>query len=321
MSVFFLVPMASLLAGSLLSEPGAQGKKERDPEKRALAYLAREVPRWSRENKCYSCHNNGDAARALYRAMRLSFPVPDGSLEEESKWLARPEQWDHNGGEGPYSDKKLARIQFAAALVEAVNAGQAKKTPALIQAADLVLEHQDRDGSWQVSAAGTAGSPATYGTCLATYQARQVLHTADPARYHLAIAKADRWLGKVSVNSVLDAGALLLALAESPDAVGGSQRQRCLALIKKGQASSGGWGPYINSPPESFDTAVVLLGLTRCATSEEGKTMIRRGRDYLLSAQQADGSWPETTRPSGSESYAQRVSTTAWATLALMATR
>jgi hypothetical protein len=92
-------------------------------------------------------------------------------------------------------------------------------------------------------------------------------------------------------------------------------------LVKKGQARNGGWGPYTNSPPESFDTAVVLLGLTRHAALEGTKAVIQRGRAYLLSAQQADGSWPETTRPSGSESYAQRVSTTAWATLALMATR
>jgi hypothetical protein len=49
--------------------------------------------------------------------------------------------------------------------------------------------------------------------------------------------------------------------------------------------------------------------------------MIQRGRAYLLSSQQGDGSWPETTRPRGAESYAQRLSTTGWATLALLATR
>ena len=38
-------------------------------EDRALAYLIREVPAWSREHKCFSCHNNGDAARALYTAV------------------------------------------------------------------------------------------------------------------------------------------------------------------------------------------------------------------------------------------------------------
>ncbi len=40
------------------AEPG-----QPSPEARAVAFLAREVPRWSRENHCYSCHNNGDAAR------------------------------------------------------------------------------------------------------------------------------------------------------------------------------------------------------------------------------------------------------------------
>ena len=31
-----------------------------------------------------------------------------------------------------------------------------------------------------------------------------------------------------------------------------------------------------------------------------------------------DGSWPETTRPANQESYAQRISTTSWALLALL---
>jgi hypothetical protein len=32
------------------------------PERRAVAFLTREVPRWSVENRCFSCHNNGDAS-------------------------------------------------------------------------------------------------------------------------------------------------------------------------------------------------------------------------------------------------------------------
>jgi hypothetical protein len=64
----------------------------------------------------------------------------------------------------------------------------------------------------------------------------------------------------------------------------------------------------------------VLLGLA-AVPGEEGLTeMRRRGRRFLVGAQRADGSWPETTRPPGGESYAQRISTTAWATLALFAT-
>ena len=52
---------------------------------------------------------------------------------------------------------------------------------------------------------------------------------------------------------------------------------------------------------------------------EELKEAIAKGKAYLASQQRPDGSWPETTRPADQESYAQRISTTAWAMLALLA--
>ncbi len=47
---------------------------------------------------------------------------------------------------------------------------------------------------------------------------------------------------------------------------------------------------------------------------------IAKGRAYLMREQLADGSWNETTRPAGQTSYAQRISTTGWALLALIET-
>src|SRR5262249_20227306 len=96
---------------SAADEPQAKEPAAATTEKRVLAYILPEVPRWSTENKCYSCHNNGDAARALYTAARLTYPVPVQALADTSRWLAQPQQWDHNGGEGPSSNKPLARIQ------------------------------------------------------------------------------------------------------------------------------------------------------------------------------------------------------------------
>jgi hypothetical protein len=291
------------------------------PEERALAYLAGEVPRWSAKNKCYSCHNNGDAARALYLAKRLKFAVPIKALEDTSRWLARPADWAHNGGEGPFNAKVLARIQFAAALADGLEARAIEDRKALEQAANLVAEHQDNDGSWHIGDGESIGSPATHGNCLATIFARRVLHRADAKRHRDAIATADRWLRQAPVKNVLDAGALLLGLADATDADAATKRNRCLALIRKAEAKEGGWGPYVTSASEPFDTAVVLIALARVPHSAEVKDMLRRGRANLLSTQQEDGSWKETTRPAGGESYAQRVSTTGWAVQALLATR
>jgi hypothetical protein len=311
MSFPFLLSLAVTLAGQI---PGAA-------ERRALEYLAREVPRWSAEHQCYSCHNNGDAARALYRAIRLSYPIPADAIADTSRWLARPRRWDHNKGDAAFSDKGLARIQFAAALVEAIDANQVNASESLLQAAQLVAEGQRADGSWRVETGGIIGSPVTYGSLLATVQARHVLQRADPKKFTTALARADRWFLKVDVETVMESAALLLALEGSTGTGAQERRRHCVTLIRKGESPGGGWGPYVHSPAEPFDTAVVLLALWPSRHQPDVKPLIERGRAYLVRTQRADGSWPETTRPAGLESYAQRISTTGWATQALLATR
>ena len=56
-------------------------------------------------------------------------------------------------------------------------------------------------------------------------------------------------------------------------------------------------------------------------STAELREAIQRGRGYLVASQADDGGWIETTRPPGLESYAQRISTTAWALLALLDSR
>jgi hypothetical protein len=318
-----MVLISSLLASifACSAQLAAEISRAAAPEPRALAYLAREVPLWSVENKCFSCHNNGDAARALYQAVELGDLVPDAALAETTRWLERPERWEQNGGEGLFSDKMLARVQFAAALADAVDAGRSKDRKALVRAADLVAGDQSGDGSWRVDAEGNVGSPATYGPCLATVMARRSLRAADPKRFAAAIDRADRWLRRAPAVSVLDAAAVLQGLGNADDPEAVAQRRRCLDLIRKGEASRGGWGPYVNAPAEPFDAAVVLLALARCDDFPDRSKLLRRGRAFLIAAQRPDGSWPETTRPPDGESYAQRLSTTGWALQALLVTR
>jgi hypothetical protein len=309
----------SVVSILLLAAPPA-GAPRPAPEERALAFLAREVPRWAAENRCYSCHNNGDAARALYAAVRLGRKVPPAALADTTRWLARPTGWDANAAEDPSRDRKLARLQFAAALVEAADAGLVKDGAALARAAELVAGHQDEDGSWPTDAGGSPGSPATHGRALATYLARRTLARADPRKYARAIARTNAWARRAPVKTVPDAAGVLLILGNAADDAASSQRSAALGLLRKAEARGGGWGPYVNAPTEVFDTAVAVLALAAQPEDAALKAMRRRGRAYLLAAQYEDGSWPETTRPSGAESYAQRLSTAGWATLALLAT-
>ena len=59
----------------------------------AVVYLEREVPKWKRDNGCYSCHNDGDGLRALLLARRAGIPVNAAALSESLQALAVPSEW------------------------------------------------------------------------------------------------------------------------------------------------------------------------------------------------------------------------------------
>ena len=271
---------------------------------RALTYLSAEVPKWPQENACFSCHNNGDGARALYAAGRLK------PLASTTRWLRKPDEWDKGKSDSPGSDKTLARYQFTTALLAAVESGAVPDRALLTSAAATLAGLQQPDGSWRVEDEGEApGSPVTWGTTLATYFVRDVLKRAGG--HDGTVRLSGKWLLRSQRRYVIDEAAVLLAFPKDA-----AIRKRALDRFAKAQTSDGGWGPRAHAPAEVFDTAVVILALQ--AAGE--RTMVRQGRDFLLRNQQPTGGWIETTRPSGSSSYAQHVSTTAWATLALLAT-
>lgn len=317
-----------LILAALTAIVCANGDRARpsntDAEARAVGFLMREVPAWSKDNGCFSCHNNGDAARALYAASRKGYRIPADVLADTTEWVKQPARWDENKGDPGFSDKRLADIQFAASLLAAFEAGRVKDRQTLEQAARKLAAGQSADGSWKIDAGNALGSPATYGAPLATYMALRTLKKAALSETRNSVERAVVWLRQASPNNVLTAAALLLAsssVSDQSNRSGRLKQDQCLKLIRAAQTIDGGWGPYADTPPEVFDTAVVLLALSQFRRDHGVNDLIRRGRGFLTAQQNPDGSWPATTRPSGGDSYAQLMSTTGWATLALLETR
>jgi hypothetical protein len=242
--------------------------------------------------------------------------VPAEALRDTMIYLAQPGEWDKNKGVRPEA-KTLVRIQFAAALAEASRAGNSIAPEALKQAAALVAESQREDGSWASAAAGLTGAPGTYGDPLATWLAVCVLESSS--KYEAAVANARRWAGTAPAKATPDAAALVLMLSASKDAKDVAKTTTALEHLTRSQARDGGWGPFPDTPTEVFDTAVAVIALR--ASGSAYSESIERGRRYLITSQVSDGGWVETTRPSGAQSYAQRISTSAWALLALVESR
>ncbi len=293
-------------------------KPSLSPERSSLAYLVSEVPRWQNENGCASCHHNGDGVRVLYRARSLGSDVSLNALSGSTAWLSEPDRWGQNGGDGGFSDRRLARIQFASALVQATAAGVLSDPAPLSRAAELLADDQEWDGSWRIDGPDVIGSPTTYGWSLSTLTARNVLKAVDPHRYADRIKSADTWLRNRPIRSVMDASVELLRTDQSTEAT--DRRRLAIERLQQGEGPEGGWGPYVTSPPEPFDTALGILGLV-AEGSTEVIPLVRRGRSALLAQQLPSGGWAETTRPAGGVSDAQHLSTTAWATLGLLESR
>lgn len=270
---------------------------------------------------------SGDAIRALLEAGARGYDIGN-SLDETLNFLKQPAGWDQNKAPGGSGNQRLARVQFASALAVAERHGRAASTD-LEAAAKLLVADQDANGSWTLDDSQGIGSPATYGAILATWSARTSLIASGMQPDNFTIVQADRWLRGLTVDNVFDASALLLALDLSGDVMADGLRRNALSMVRTAQAANGGWGPDAATPPQVFDTAVAVLALSalnvepRIARStyrpEELAEAIARGKAFIESQQRPDGSWPETTRPAGQENYAERISTTGWALLALLA--
>ncbi len=318
--------MSWLAATMLAAAPrDAQPIDPASPAARAVAFLEAEVPRWHRERSCFSCHNNGDAARALLAARAGGHDIGtalDGTLQ----FLQKPGAWDENKTRKGDDDKPLARLQFAAALA-AAGATDLRPSEALVAAADLIDDDQQADGSWPGVADGARGTAVTWGAALATTMARPTLIAAGREPDHFSVAQIDRWLRTVTVTNVLDAGAVVMGLGTEMDVMATRQRGRSLDFLRSTQAGNGGWPPEAGGEPAAFETAIAILGLSqlsrdprlaRTAFGEENlRQALERGRAFLGATQQQDGSWREAGSPGG-ESYAERISTTAWALMAIL---
>ena len=165
--------------------------------------LVKEVPKWKAEHPCYSCHNNGDATRALLVAGAKGYDIGT-SLDDTLAFLKQPATWDQNKAPGGVDDKALARVQFASALAVAERHGKAASTD-LQAAAKLLVADQKADGSWTFDDSQSIGSPTTYGPILATWSARSTLIASGMQPDFFSIVQADRWIRGLAPESVLDA--------------------------------------------------------------------------------------------------------------------
>lgn len=287
---------------------------------RGVDFLKKEAPKWTLER-------NSEATRALLAAGAKGHDVGT-SLDETLAFLKQPATWDQSKAVIGTGNKTLAYVRLSSALAAAERNGKAPAA-SLEAAAKLLVAEQQPDGTWERDQSPAVGSPATYGTILAAWSARSTLISSGMQPDNFTIVQIDKWARGLTPENVLDASATVLVLELSSDVMAENLRRTCLSILRQGQQEkTGGWGLEATTAPQVFDTAIAVLALSslqveprlaRSAfTPDELKEVIAKGKQFIVSQQRPDGSWPETTRPANQENYGQRISTTGWAMLALL---
>ena len=256
----------------------------------------------------------GHFTRRRERASR----VP-ASLAETTRWLSRPADWDHNGGEAhlttsgwpAWCSRRASRPPSPPLDQRSVDAGASRRDARARSGRRWILAARGRGGD---RLAGDLWPPAgdIAGTRFPGFGRRH--GSAPPSPAPTAGFEARRFSRSPTPRCACWPRG---TTPPRPTPATGKASISCA----RGQSDDGGWGPRTSSPPEPFDTALALLALARCEQSPEDSRHDRTRPGVSPAQQQEDGSWIETTRPAGNVSYAQRISTTGWATLALLATR
>ena len=185
--------------------------------------------------------------------------------------------------------------------------------------------HQRDDGSWRLSESQMLGGATFYGTCARQRRWRGRSLAARPpdacrARWRTPTLAATAQPQRCSTRRRFSSDSV-----RETDRGGRRQRGRALDVLKRGQgrmAAGAVRDVAVRAVRHRAGGAGAgrSVGARRCAPRIRTAIWPRHARARGISSarRMPDGSWPETTRPPNGESYAQRISTTAWALLALL---
>jgi len=191
-----------------------------------------------------------------------------------------------------------------------------------------IVASQTVDGSWNTSE--SRRPPMNSGkfqtAALAILGLKNYAPETEKLRRDKAIARAVTWLEKAPPATNQDHAFRLLGLAWG-DGSAKAIREEAESVAAL-QRANGGWSQLPAMASDAYATGEALFALGSTGTMAVSDPVWRKGVEYLLSTQAADGSWHVKTRSIWLQPYLesgfpygrdQFISTagTAWATLAL----
>jgi outer membrane protein OmpA-like peptidoglycan-associated protein len=329
------------------SRPGYTSLRARHPEiagwkysarfaaQRGIEWLQPAAVEWQRNNQCFGCHVQAQAAMGLAVATRNGYLVSRAALQEltdymrllqdtdgsESNMLLLDNQSVMTAQLAPKSthtptDQPITATQFAAMSFAYLDQmGGNRRDPALLKFVDWLASRQQSTGEVTPD---LDRAPICQGSFVTTANAAvafmQAFTETGDARYQKAASKAVDFIAAGKPETTQDKVFTIVALSRF-----GSPQQQSLATalvarLKKEQGATGGWSESHGSPgPNAFATGQVLYAFKESGVDTRSPEFVR-GVKYLLGTQEDTGAWPGQNTASNQPS---EFAPTMWAVIGL----
>ena len=283
---------------------------------RAIPLIEKSAAIYTEQRDCFSCHHQALTVMTLSRAKLAGLPVRDDAISEQSKFTLEyfSDRKDRlPKGEGVPGGSYSAGYALAGltAAKEPVN----ETSKALVQ---YLLKKQNKDGSWRI---GTHRPPLEDSHFTATALGIK----GTPKGTHTQ--RASNWLKQAKAKSTEDHTFKVLGLHWAKADQKKTDAAKVLLIL---QRSDGGWAQLPDMKSDAYATGQALTALKESGLLKAGSPQYKRGIEWLLKNQKADGSWQVKTRskpiqkyfesgfPHGKDQFIS-ISATCWAVMALVA--
>jgi hypothetical protein len=316
--------------------PRATAEQIQHTVDRAIGYLQTESAAWLSTRKCAACHHAPMPLWALSEAEQHGYAIDKKYLADTTESLLgnkdrlmatrifpNPSAPPDPRPQGRGLNMGLPFLAVAARSLPSLKEGQ-KQSLKLI--AEEIVKKQQLDGSWEFFA--TLRRPPINES--QTTDAAWIIMALEggmgpdaPQSQRAALSKAVAWLDGAKPSNLHQDKVFKVLLA----ARSGKPRQAMRTTIGELlslQRADGGWSqtvPELKS--DAFATGQTLYVLSLAGYQAE-RPAIKRGIDFLVATQKADGSWPMISRstPDGSPGSSKLLTpitcaASSWATLGL----
>ena len=260
---------------------------------RAIPLLQRTDASFSQKSGCISCHNNTFTAVTVSAARKRGVPVDAQIASKQLQTVgAYIESWRERVLQGfgiPGDTDTMGYILLGLA------AEHDPADPATDAMARFVKNHQMPGGNWVVEA---HRPPIESSNIEATAVSMRAMQFYAPktqrAEYDKSIGRAAAWLKTAQTKTTEDKAFQLLGLFWAKASK--QTIRRVARSLWADQRADGGWAQLPTLSSDAYATGQALVALRESGAISASDAAYKRGSQFLVNTQFADGSWYVKTR-------------------------